>query len=149
MRKAKLNLRRETMKIVVMMFVLAGASAVFGTSVAAQDPSAPDKGMKQTNFYCNLRALSADQHHRQQELSRTLVSLRRSARELPDGYEFELPADSATVQAAAEWAVMEKLCCPFLRIDLRLEADQGPFWLRLSGKEGVKQFIRADFTPMF
>jgi hypothetical protein len=78
-----------------------------------------------------------------------LISLHRATRELADGYEFELPADAATVQAVAEWAVMEKLCCPFLQIDLRLEADQGPLWLRPSGKEGVKPFIRAEFGPMF
>jgi len=38
------------------------------------------------------------------------------------------------------------LCCPFFDIDLRVEKEGGPLWLRLTGREGVKQFIKADFS---
>jgi hypothetical protein len=44
----------------------------------------------------------------------------------------------------AEWAAGERLCCPFFNIQLRLEAEGGPFWLRLTGREGTKQFIHVD-----
>jgi hypothetical protein len=73
-----------------------------------------------------------------------LHSLKKNIRELPNGYEFEFPADSSTVQLAAEWAVGERACCPFFDIDLRLEREGGSLWLVLTGREGVKQFIEAD-----
>lgn len=38
---------------------------------------------------------------------------------------------------------------PFFDIDLRLEKEGGAFWLRLTGREAVKQFIKADFSRWF
>jgi hypothetical protein len=139
------------MKAAAMLFVLTilGVCLIARRSAAAQDSSGSDKKTTRSTFYCNRLALSPEQLHRKLDLGKTLLSLRRSTRELDDGYEFELPPDSAAVQQAAEWAAMEKLCCPFLKIDLRLDPGEGPFWLVLSGKEGVKQFIRADFSRWF
>lgn len=65
-------------------------------------------------------------------------------RELSDGYEFQFPADSATVQLVAEWAAGERVCCPFFDIELRMERGGGPLWLHLTGRKGTKDFIRAD-----
>jgi hypothetical protein len=41
-------------------------------------------------------------------------------------------------------AVGERACCPFFDIDMRLEREGGSFWLSLTGREGVKQFIQVD-----
>jgi hypothetical protein len=70
----------------------------------------------------------------------------KNVRELRDGYEFQFPADPVTFRLVAEWAAGEHLCCPFFDIDLRQEREQGAFWMRLSGRSGVKQFIEADFA---
>src|SRR6266496_666164 len=65
--------------------------------------------------------------------------------ELPDGYEFELRADNKTYQLLTEWAFQERLCCPFFDIDLRLDREGGPLWLRLTGRPGTKEFIKEEF----
>jgi hypothetical protein len=78
------------------------------------------------------------------QLGPQLKSLRNGVRELPNGYAFRFPADPATVALVAEWAAGERLCCPFFDIDLRLEPEHGPLWLTLTGREGTKDFIRAD-----
>jgi len=70
----------------------------------------------------------------------------KASRELPDGYEFQFPSDSPTVMLIVEWAAGEHLCCPFFDIDLRQERGKGAFWLRLTGRSGVKAFIEADFS---
>lgn len=67
--------------------------------------------------------------------------------EVPDGYEFKFPADPKTIALVAEWAAGERLCCPFFNIELQMDPEHGPFWLRLTGRPGTKQFIRADFAP--
>jgi hypothetical protein len=101
-------------------------------------------------FACDRSALTVEQRKRHfDELGPQLRSLAKSARELPDGYEFQFPSDSSTFQLVAEWAAGEHACCPFFDIDLRLEREHGAFWLRLTGREGVKQFIKVDFSRWF
>ncbi len=96
-------------------------------------------------FACNRSALSATDRKRHfDELGPTLRGMVRSVRELRDGYEFEFPADPSTFRLVAEWAAGEHLCCPFFDIDLRQERERGAFWMRLSGRSGVKQFIESD-----
>jgi hypothetical protein len=101
-------------------------------------------------FACDRSALSAEQRKRHfDELGPQLRSLVKGLHELSDGYEFQFQADPATIQLVAEWAAGEHACCPFFDIDLRLEREHGAFWLRLSGREGVKEFIKADFGKWF
>jgi len=90
-------------------------------------------------------ALTPEQRQRHfDELGPKLLSLKKAVRELPNGYEFEFPADPKTVQLVAEWAVGERACCPFFDIDMRLEREGGSLWLGVTGREGVKQFMQAD-----
>ena len=118
------------------LLVLAGAVAVLLSG--------------QTPFACDRAALNTEQRKRHfDELGPRLRSLAKGVRELADGYEFEFPTGPATFQLVAEWAAGEHLCCPFFDIDLRLEREHGAFWLRLTGRDGVKQFIKADFTRWF
>ena len=112
--------------------------------VAAQR-SSPEAKRSESALACNRLALTPEQRKRHfDELGPKLRSLKKSVRELPNGYEFEFPADANTVQLVAEWAVGERACCPFFDIDMRLEREGGAFWLGLTGREGVKQFIQAD-----
>jgi hypothetical protein len=107
------------------------------SSAAAKRPESP--------FACNRFALTPEQRKRHfDELGPQLLSLKKSVRELPNGYEFEFPADASTFQLVAEWAIGERACCPFFDIDMRLEREGGSLWLGLTGREGVKQFIKAD-----
>ena len=127
----------------VLCALLATAVISLPESAGAQG-SSPDK-RTQSAFACNRLALTPEQRKRHfDELGPKLHSLKKNVRELPNGYEFEFPADSNTVQLAAEWAVGERACCPFFDIDLRLEREGGSLWLALTGREGAKQFIEAD-----
>ena len=67
-------------------------------------------------------------------------------RELPDGYELEFPTDNKTYQLLTEWAIQERLCCPFFDIALRFDRENGPLWLRLTGRPGTKEFIKEEFA---
>ena len=101
-------------------------------------------------FACDRSALTAEQRTRHFDvLGPELRSMVKGARELPNGFEFQFPADPATFQLVAEWTAFEHLCCPFFDIDLRLEREHGAFWMRLTGREGVKEFIKVDFSRWF
>lgn len=62
--------------------------------------------------------------------------------ELPDGLAFRFPAEE--YDAVTEFVGRERLCCPFLTFTLEVSPDRGPLWFRLTGAEGVKDFIRAE-----
>ena len=97
-------------------------------------------------FACNGLALSPEVRKRHfEELGPALLKLKKSIRELPDGYELEFPADSSTYQLLTEWAFQERLCCPFFDIDLRFDREGGPLWLRLTGRPGTKEFIKEEW----
>jgi hypothetical protein len=99
-----------------------------------------------TPLGCDRAALSPEQRKRHfDELGVALLSSKMSTHELPDGFEFEFPADAAVYKLLAEWVGGERLCCPFFDIDLCVEKEGGPLRLRLTGREGVKEFIKADF----
>lgn len=98
-------------------------------------------------FACDRLALDPEARTRHfDELGPALRSLGTGVRELPDGYEFQFPADPKTIGMVAEWAAGERLCCPFLYIELRMEAEHGPFRLRLTGRKGAKALIAASWS---
>src|SRR5215813_7916752 len=107
-------------------------------------------GSAESPFACNVKALTPEARHRHfDELGPKLREVHKAVRELPDGYEFGFATDAPTVQLVSEWAVGEHLCCPFFDIDLHFEREGGGFWLRLTGRKGTKEFIRADFAKWF
>jgi hypothetical protein len=123
------------MKTFSMVFLLLTAIAL-GQATSHESP-----------FACDRAALNAEQRKRHfDELGPALRALVKNVSELPTGYEFEFPSDPATYRLVAEWAVGEHLCCPFFDIGLRQEREKGAFRMRLTGRDGVKQFIRIDFA---
>src|SRR5215467_12194729 len=100
---------------------------------------------RESPFICYVYALSPKERNRHfNELGPTLRKLKTGVRELADGYEFQFPTDPKTFQHVAEWVAGERLCCPFFEIQMRVEKEGGPLWLRLTGREGTKQFIQSD-----
>ncbi|HEX2219638.1 MAG TPA: hypothetical protein VHG35_12610 [Gemmatimonadales bacterium] len=63
-------------------------------------------------------------------------------RELPDGLAFQFPAEE--YGAVTEFVGSERLCCPFLAFRLEVSPGRGALHLRITGDEGVKEFIRAE-----
>lgn len=121
------------------LLLLTIALAGFG-----EPPAGPRRSGQEPPLACARTALTPQQRKRHfDELGPLLRKRKMGVRELADGYEFEFPADAATVQLVAEWAAGERLCCPFFDIELRLERGKAPLWLRLTGGRGTKDFIRA------
>jgi hypothetical protein len=112
---------------------------------AQQHSSAKSK--PETPFFCDRTALTSEQRKRQHQLGKILGSSVLGIRELPDGFEFEFPSDPSNYQALTEFTPLERACCPFFDISIRLEREGGKLWWRLTGRDGVKQFIHAEFSP--
>jgi hypothetical protein len=120
--------------------------AALNGSAEQGQPGSSSQTEHVSSFACNALALSPDVRKRHfEELEPALLKLTKSRRELPDGYEFEFPADNSTYQLLTEWAFQERLCCPFFDIDLHFDRESGPLWLRLTGRPGTKEFIKAEW----
>ena len=135
------------MNILFLAAISLGAIGLAASNASTGQDQAPS--LSQTGhvspFACNAFALSPEVRKRHfEELGPALLKLKKSTRELPDGYEFELPADNKTYQLLTEWAFQERLCCPFFEIDLRFDRENGPLWLRLTGRPGTKEFIKME-----
>jgi hypothetical protein len=126
--------------------VMAKASAGKSAKSCGNDkPEANQAEIRESPFACDRLALDPEARKRHfEELGPSLRVLKKSVRELSDGYEFQFPSDPKTIAVVAEWAAGERLCCPFFDIQLRLEREAGPFWMRLTGRKGTKEFIKAD-----
>ena len=93
---------------------------------------------------CDLSGINAHQRRRYETLIAEMRTAGQEARELPDGYAFRFPSEGSIFLAISEWITLERLCCPFLRLVLETDGEGGPTWLRVTGREGVKEFLRAE-----
>lgn len=141
-----------------MMFVLAlGATLGLCADASAQQKppatkrpaprvKAETKAMPNQPIACNLFGLTEQQRQRQQELRELLFESGQKVRELPDGYAIGLPATAANILAAAEFVTLERLCCPFFRFELAVGGEAEPLWLRLTGGNDVKEFLKSELV---
>ncbi len=99
-------------------------------------------------FACNLRGISAAQRPRYNELVKRIRTSIHNRREIAHGYVFEVDSKAVTLSEAAEWVRMERLCCPFLSLQLAPSGNQAYWLLTLVGPQGVKPFIKAEFPHL-
>jgi len=142
---------RKLLFVIVAVGLVAAVFQVNGAAVAQQvsgeqkkaQSSKTDMG-NETPFMCRLGALDRAQRERYEALGKQLRASIEEVKELPNGYAFRLPAASSTILSVAEWVTFERLCCPFFTFALEIEGDGSPLWLRMTGREGVKEFMRSE-----
>jgi hypothetical protein len=99
-------------------------------------------------FVCNLKAISAAERPRYNDLVKRIRAAIRDRSEISNGYAFKMDGKAVALPEAAEWVGMERLCCPFLTLQLSASGNQADWLLTLTGPTGVKQLITAEFpTP--
>lgn len=92
---------------------------------------------------CDLSELDAEVRATHLATARQLMSDGAAeVRELPDGYAFRYAA--AQYEQVAQFIANERLCCPFFSFALEVTPAHGPLWLRITGGEGVKEFLQSE-----
>jgi hypothetical protein len=99
---------------------------------------------RESPFACDMSAFSPAERQQHMASIAEVFGAVEEIRELPDGYAFRLPAETAWVMKVADFITKERLCCPFFGFALQLEPERGALWLRLTGREGVKPFIKTE-----
>src|SRR5271170_2836758 len=88
---------------------------------------------------CDLGAISASERPRYNELRRTLAAAVAGRRALPDGIAIQISTGRMALAQVAEWISFERKCCPFLDFTIEVNREDGPVWLSLTGRAGVKE----------
>ena len=95
-------------------------------------------------FVCDMNAIAPADREQHIAIAIEVFQAVESIQELTNGYAFRLPNTSRLLMRAAEFIANERLCCPFFGFEVEIEPQGGPLWLRLTGGNGVKPFIKAE-----
>jgi hypothetical protein len=124
---------------------LLGLALVSGAVQAVRWRKQEKEAMTQAKFYCNTKALNPSERAHHKLLTEKLVARRTRIVETEKGYEFQYSATTISLAELADWVVAESKCCPFFGFHIDLEDEGMLLCLRLTGEEGVKPFMRAEF----
>ena len=89
--------------------------------------------------------LTPEQRAHQKQLGDKLNAVRKEIVETDKGYEFQYSPANVSIAELADWVAAESKCCPFFDFHIDLEREGQLLCLRLTGEEGVKAFLRAEF----
>jgi hypothetical protein len=120
--------------------VLALSAGVQAQSLAGQK--------KETPFYCNIKALSAAEMVHKKLIGEKMAASQVETMELPNGYAYRYRPGGVSLVELADWVESERRCCPFFDMALETEREGGPVWLKITGRQGVKEFIRGEFKGL-
>jgi hypothetical protein len=97
---------------------------------------------------CDLTVFSTEARQQMAAAILDLFQAAQQAQELPDGYAFQFPNESGMFLALANFVEHERQCCPFYHFTLKVEPNGGPFWLHMTGGEGVKAFMQTVWMDL-
>jgi len=116
-----------------------------GTNGNQQPDAAAARGQAdEVPFACNMQAISAEERPRHLTVTGQMRQAIEEVGELPDGYAFRFAASQPSILLLSEFIARERACCPFFTFELVAERNEGPLWLSLRGREGIKEFILAE-----
>lgn len=93
---------------------------------------------------CNVAALSEEERAERSRLAARVRQSSTAVSEYASGYAIRLGSDPRAWRDALELCLLERRCCPFLTLELSMEAGAGPVWLRVGGPPGVKEFLISN-----
>jgi hypothetical protein len=132
--------------LVTMALLIGGSAAMRVRAQSAAIVVRPERqAMAQSKFYCNIKALTPEERARHKQLGDKLAAARKEIVETEKGYEFQYSPADISLAELAEWVTAESKCCPFFDFHIDLEREGKLLCLRLTGEEGIKAFIRAEF----
>jgi len=101
-----------------------------------------ESGGRGEPLFCDLSALDDTQRKRRALLAEWLQVGTVEIDELPEGYAFHLDPVSLVAQHVDEFMALEKLCCPFVRLEVR---KAGAVVVEIGGGTQIKTFVAAQF----
>lgn len=141
--KKRIRLLESGCRGVVLAALLLGFGVL--TSVGGAQAQNQQGGKNESPFYCNINALSVAERAHKKQIGEKMAASQVERIELPNGYAYRYRPGGVSLVELADWVDSERRCCPFFDMTIETEREGGPVWLKITGREGVKQFIRGEF----
>ncbi|MDR8389841.1 hypothetical protein NC796_01745 [Aliifodinibius sp. S!AR15-10] len=100
-----------------------------------------------TPIACDLSAIAEENIEDHKHNAETIFNAITKVRETEDGYAFRLPPETGLISKAGSFIARERQCCPFFEFSITVPPQQDPVWLTLTGREGVKPYIKETVLP--
>jgi len=138
---------KKSVTAALLALLMSGGGATGLAAPSSQAASKEKQAMitTQSKFYCNIKALTPEERAHHKQLGEKLLAARKEIVETAKGYEFQFSPADVTLAELADWVAAESKCCPFLDFHIDLENEGKLACLRLTGEEGIKEFIRSEF----
>lgn len=104
--------------------------------------------MSSTPLICNMNVFTPAERESHIQNTLQLYQTVQDIREAENGYEFLFPS-TTDLTKLTEFVSKEKMCCPFLVFMLRIQPNEKPISLTLTGPEGTQEFLREEFSEAF
>ncbi len=104
--------------------------------------------MNNVPLVCNMDVFTPAERESHIQNTLQLYQTVQDIREAENGYEFLFPYTTELAKLT-EFISKEKMCCPFLEFTLRIEPNEKPVSLTLTGPEGTQEFLRNEFQEAF
>ena len=117
-------------------------------AMPSQSAGTGSDGLKTTRespLACNALALNQQQRKRIHELLDGFKVRIEGVDELSDGYSMRFSNAPSNIAELGEYIGLERLCCPFFDFAIKADRERGAVHISLTGRNGVKEFARAEF----
>ena len=89
-------------------------------------------------------AFRAEEGNRYQTVREAMKRNAEEFEELSRGYGVRFPLNKKMLVVLVDFIVLERLCCAFFDFVIRVDSGSEHVWLKLTGGEGVKEFLAAE-----
>jgi uncharacterized protein HemX len=137
---------RNAAVAVLALWMASGGAIVLLAQSSTPTAKGEEKQMTKTQskFYCNIKALTPAERAHHKQLGEKMSAARREIVETPKGYEFQFSPKDISLAELADWVLEESKCCPFFDFHIDVENEASLLCLRLTGEEGIKEFLRGE-----
>jgi hypothetical protein len=97
---------------------------------------------------CDLTVFSTEIREQIALTGVTMFTAVQKVQELDNGYAFQFPNKPGMFMELANFVEHERQCCAFYHFALEAEPSGGPFWLRMTGGDGVKEFVQTAWADL-
>ena len=105
-----------------------------------------EENPEDTSLLCNLAAMTPTQRAQYETQKQRLREAIEETQELPNGYAFRFASAPNLLIDIAQFMEGERHCCPFYTFTVEAAPSNGPVWLRITGPQESKTFIKDALT---
>ena len=105
--------------------------------------------MEESPFLCDMTVFDTSVGHRNIETTKKVFQTVNEVKELSNGFVFLFSGDPDIFSDIMEFVNKERLCCPFMGFNINIDPGQGNIWLKIYGREGIKECIKEEAGGIF